>query len=94
MPTRSDDDDLGLILTILLLARQRNVNINNCRQSRQTILIPYPVPFTNSPIISRSRDTDDTTDSYNVEATSEEDSKSFNVKYSPFIIAESEEITN
>ncbi|CAF4915410.1 unnamed protein product [Pieris macdunnoughi] len=90
MPARTDDD-LGLILTVLLLARQRNSNMNNCNRQRKTIPIPYPVPFTTTPII-RSRDRDDRTGSN--EETSQEDSKSFDLKYNPVIVAESEETTN
>ncbi|CAH4030868.1 unnamed protein product [Pieris brassicae] len=91
MPARTDDD-LGLILTALLLARQRNLNMNNCNRQRKTISIPYPVPFTTTTIISRSRDRDDRTGSS--EETSQEDSTSFDLKYTPVIVAESEEITN
>lgn len=52
------DDDLGLILTVLLLAA-RNSNGNcdccNCNYSRgtKTIPVPFPIPIpTNNPIIS------------------------------------------
>ncbi|CAF4915186.1 unnamed protein product [Pieris macdunnoughi] len=78
-------------MTVLLLARQRNSIWNNCNRQRKIIPIPYPVPFTTTPII-RSRDRDDRTVSY--EETSQEDSKRFDLKYNPVIAAESEETTN
>ncbi|XP_045761485.1 putative mediator of RNA polymerase II transcription subunit 29 [Maniola jurtina] len=56
----SDDGDIGLLLTVLLLAtRNRNGNCNNCcncsncGNSARTMPVPYPVPFpTNCAIVN------------------------------------------
>lgn len=111
-----DDDELGLLITVLLLAAKQRHNeynkygsCNNGQNSRKVIPIPYPIPFTNSPIIFRPQSDEPTVDdsphdnklSSNINNTYndksnyiEENSTNFNITYKPILINVSDENTS
>ncbi|CAH2099652.1 unnamed protein product [Euphydryas editha] len=63
IPYDNHDDDLGLLLTVLLLAARNSNGANcnccdccNCGSGKKSMPIPYPIPIpTNNPVINNRR---------------------------------------